>query len=95
MYKGCVSHLVVVRYLVTPHIRHLYMLQPLIRPHVMHVCLLLLLVRLYVRHARLGLHIASLKVRTTHIWSFTCGFACATAMGYARFRILFGTVIVL
>ena len=58
--------------------------------------MLLPLVRPYVRHARLGLHIAvSLKGRTTCIWSFGFGFACATAMGCIRFRLLFGTVIVL
>ena len=51
---------------------------------------LLLFVRLHVRHARLGLHIAvSLKGRTTRILSFGCGFACATAMGCAGFRLLF------
>ena len=48
------------------------MLQPLVRPHVMHECL--------------GLHIVvSLKGRTTHIWCFGYGFACATAMGCAGF----------
>ena len=58
-----------------------YVLLPLVRPHV--------------RHARLGLHIAvSLKGRTTRIWSFGCGFACATAMGCAGFRLSFGTIIV-
>ena len=68
--------------LVMPHVRHLYVLLPLVMPHV--------------RHARLGLYIAvSLKGRTTHIWSFGCGFACGTAIGYAGFRLLFGTIIVL
>ena len=58
------------------------MLQPLVRPHV--------------RHVRLGLYIAvNLKGRTTRIWSFGCGFACATAMGCAVFRLFLGTVIVL
>ena len=96
MYEGFISCLVVVRYLVMPHIRHMYVLQPLVRPHVRHVCVLQPLVRPHVRHARLGLHIAvSLKGRTTCIWSFGCGFACATAMGCAGFRLLFGTVIVL
>ena len=46
-------------------------------------------------HARLGLHIAvSLKGRTTRIWSFGRGFACATAMGCSGFRLSFGTIIV-
>ena len=79
-----------------PYVRHVYVLQPLIRPHVRHVCMLLPLVRPHVRHARLGLHIVvSFKGRTTRIWSFGCGFACATAMGCARFRLFFGTVIAL
>ena len=82
MYKGCISRSIVVWYLVKPHVRHVYVLQPLARPRVGHV--------------RLGLHIAvSLKGRTACIWSFGCGFACATAMGYAGFRVLFGTIIVL
>ena len=82
MYKGYVSHLVVAWYLVMPHIRH--------------VCMLLPFVRFYVRYAYLGLLIAvSLKGRTSHIWSFGCGFACATIMGCAGFRLLFGTDIVL
>ena len=46
-------------------------------------------------HARLELHIAvSLKGRTTCNWSLGCGFACATAMGCAGFRLSFGTIIV-
>ena len=70
------------QYLVKPHVRHVCVLQPPIRPHVM--------------HARLGLHIAvSLKGRTTCIWSFGCGFAYATAMGCAGFRLISGTAIVL
>ena len=82
MYEGYVSRLVVVQYLVRPHIKHVCMLPPLVRPHV--------------RHARLGLHIAvSLKGRATRIWSFGCGFARATAMGCSGLRLLFGTVIVL
>ena len=41
-----------------------------------------------VRHTRLGLHIAvNLKGRTTRIWSFGCGFTCATAMGCTGFRL--------
>ena len=95
MYEGYVSHSVVVWYLVMPHVRHVYVLQPLVRPHVRHVRVLQPLVRPYVRHTHLGLHIAaSLKGKTTHIWSFDCGFACAAAMGCAGFRLLFGTVIV-
>ena len=71
-------------------------MQPLVRPHVRHVCVLLHLVRPHVRHAHLGLHIAvSLKGRTTHIWSFGFGFACATAMGCSGFRLLFGIIIAL
>ena len=71
-----------VRYLVMPHVRQVCVLQPLLRPHV--------------RHARLGLHIAiSLKGRTTRIWSFGCSFACATAIGCARFRLLLDMIIVL
>ena len=46
-------------------------------------------------HARLGIYIVvSLKGRTTRIWSFGCSFACAIAMGYVGFRLLFGTIIV-
>ena len=68
MYEGYVSHLVVVRYLVMPHVRHVYVLLPIVRPHVRHVCVLLPLARPHVRHARLGLHIAvSLKGIITHI----------------------------
>ena len=70
------------RCIVIPHVRHVYVLQPLVRPHI--------------RHVPLGLHIAlSLKGKTTQIWSFGCGFACATAMGCVGFRLLFGTAIVL
>ena len=68
------------------------MLPPLVRPYVRHVGVLPLLVRPHVRHVYLGLHIAvSLKGRTTRIWSFGCGFTCATVMGCAGFRLLFGT----
>ena len=82
MYKGCVSRSVVVRYLGMPHIWHVDVLQPLVRPHVGHV--------------HLSLHIAvSLKGKTTRIWSFGCGFACAIVMGCVGFRLLFGTIIVL
>ena len=96
MYEGCVSCSIVVHYLVMPHVGHVYLLQPLVRPHIRHVCVLLPLVRPHVRHERLNLHIAvTLKGRTTHIWSFCCGFVCATAMGCAGFRLLFGTIIIL
>ena len=79
-----------------PHVRHVYVLQPLARPHVKHVCVLLPLVRPHVSHVRLGLHIVvNLKGMTTRIWSFGCGFICATAMGCAGFRIFFDTIIVL
>ena len=79
-----------------PHIRHVYILLPLVRPHVGHVCVLLPLVRPHVRHVHLGLHIAvSSKGKTTCIWSFAYSFACATTMGCAGFRPLFGTIIVL
>ena len=79
-----------------PHVRHVYELQTLVRPHVRHVCMLLPFVRAHIRHTRLGLHIeVSLKGRTARIWSFGCGFACATELGCAGFRLLFGTVIVL
>ena len=58
--------------------------------------MLLPLVMLHIRHACLGQHIAvSLKGRTTHIRSFGCGFACATTMGCAGFKLLFGIIIVL
>ena len=58
--------------------------------------MLLPILRPYVRHAHFHLYIAvGLKGRTTRIWSFGCGFASATAMGCAGFRLLFGTVIVL
>ena len=64
------------------------MLQPLVRPHIRYVCVLQPLVRPYVMHTRLGLHIAaSLKGRTTCIWSFSCGFACGTAMGCVGLRL--------
>ena len=60
------------------------------------MCELLPLVRPHIRHAGLGLHITvSLKGRTTRIWSFGCGFACATAMECAGFRLLFGIIIAL
>ena len=79
-----------------PPVKHAYVLLPLVRLHVRHVCMLLPLVMPHVRHAHLGLHIAiSLKVRTTRIWSFGCGFACATTMGCAGFKLPFGIITVL
>ena len=58
--------------------------------------MLLPLVMLHIRHVHLVLHVGvSLKKRATHIWSFGCGFACDTTMGYSGFKLLFGTVFVL
>ena len=96
MYEGYVSHLVVVRYLIMPHVRHVFVLLPLVRPHVRHVCVLLPLLMPNVMYVRLDLHVVvSLKGRTTRIWSFGCVFTCATAMGCAEFRLLFDTILVL
>ena len=82
MYEGYFSHLIVVQYFVMPHVRHVCVLLPFVRPHV--------------RHARLSLHIVvSLKGRTTCIWSFSYRFTCATTIGCAGFRLLFGIIIVL
>ena len=68
----------------------------LVRLYVRHVCMLLPLAMPYIRHAHLGLYIGiSLKGRTTHIWYFSCSFACATTMGCAKFRLSFGTTILL
>ena len=65
-----------------PHVRYVFVLLPCIRP--------------YVRHEHLGLYIAvRLKRRKTRIWFFGCGFACATTMGWDRFRKSFGMIIVL
>ena len=82
-------------YLVLPHIRHVYVAIASFKASCKAcMCMLLPLIRPHVRHARLGLHIAvSLKGRTASIWSFGYGFACATAMRYAGFRLLFGTII--
>ena len=72
-----------------PHARHVYVLLPLVRTHVWHVYMQLPLVMPHVRHAHLGLHIAiSLKGKTTCIGSYGCGFACATTMVCAGFRLL-------
>ena len=58
--------------------------------------MILPLVRPNVRHTHLGLHIVdSLKGRITCIWSFGFNLSCATAIGYAGFRLLFDTIIVL
>ena len=96
MYEGFISCLVVVWYLIMPHLRHVNVLMTLLRRLVRHVCMLLLFVRPHLRQACLGLHIAiSLKDRTTRILSFGCGFAYVTAMGCAGFRLLFGINIVL
>ena len=68
MYEVYISRLVVVQYLVIPHVRYVFVLLPLVRPHVRHVCVLLPHVMPHIKHARLGLHIAvSLKGRTTRI----------------------------
>ena len=65
-------------------------------PHERHVCMLLPLVKPRVRHAHLSLHIAiNLKVRTTHLWCFSCGFACDTTMGCGGFKLSFGIIILL
>ena len=88
MYEGYISCLVVARYLVMPRIRHVYVLLPLVMPHVRYVGVLLHIAMLHVKYMHLGLHIVvSLKGKTTSIWSLGCGFACATAMGYAGFRL--------
>ena len=95
MYEGYVSRSVVVRHLIMLYVSHVYVLLHFARPYIRHVRVLLPLVRPHIRHAHLGPHImVSLKGRTTCIWSFGCGFACATAMGCAGFRLLFGTIIV-
>ena len=65
-------------------------------PHVRHLCVLLPLVMPHVRHINLGLQmVLSLKGKTTYIWSFGCGFAYATTMECAGFRLLFGIIVVL
>ena len=64
MYEDYVSCLVVVQYLVMPHISHVYMLLPLARLHVKHLYVLLPLIMPHVRHTHLGPHIAaSLRVK--------------------------------
>ena len=91
-----ISHLVVAQYLVVPYVRHMYILLPLVKPYVRNVFVLLPLVIPHIRHAHLGLHIeASLKGGTTYIWSFGCGFVCATTIGCAGFKLPFGIIIVL
>ena len=96
MNERYISHWIVVWCLVMPHVRHVCVLLPIVRPHVRNLCVLLAFVMPHVKHARLGLYITvSLKGRTTHIWSFGFGFACATAMGCAGFRLFFDTIIAL
>ena len=70
--------------------------QPLVMPHVRHVCVLLPIVMPHIRYMDLDPYIGvSLKCRTTCSWSFSCGFAYATAMGYAGFKLSFGITILL
>ena len=70
IYEGYVSCPVVVQPLVMPHVRHICVLQPLVIPHI--------------SRAHLSLYIGvRLKGRKTCIWSFSCGFFCATTMGCA------------
>ena len=70
--------------------------QYLVMPHVRHICVLLPLKVLHVRYAQLGLYIGvRLEGRTTRIWYFGCGLACATTMGCSGFKLSFGTIIVL
>ena len=39
----------------------------------------------HIRHTRLDLHIVVIfKVRTTRIWPFGCGFACANTIGWVQ-----------
>ena len=72
------------------------MLMPLVRLYVRHVYVLLPLLIPHVRHAHFGLHIGvRLEGRTTCIWSFGCGFACATTIGCAGFDLSFGIIIIL
>ena len=54
--------------------------------------MLLLLVMLNIRHAHLGLTYTwdSLKGIAIRVYSFGCGFACATTMRCAGFQLLFG-----
>ena len=83
-------------YLVVLYIRHVCALLPLVRPYVKHLSVLLPLVMPHVRHPHLGLYIeVRLKGRITCIWSFGCGFDCATTMGSAGFRLSFAMIIVL
>ena len=80
VYESYVSYLVVMWYLLRPHVQHVCVLLPLVIPHI--------------RHAHLGLHIAvSLKDRTTHIWPFDCGFTCATKIEFSGLKLPFGIVI--
>ena len=82
MYKGYIGRPVVARPLVMPYVRLVYVLLHFVMPHI--------------RYVHLGLHIGvSLKGRTTHIWSFGSGFAFATSMGCAGFKLSFGIIILL
>ena len=92
VYERYFSCLLVARYHVMPHLRYVCVLLPLVRPHVRHLYVLLASCHASCKACtHLGLHIAAiLKGRKTHILSFDCGFACATAMGCAGFRLLFG-----
>ena len=73
------------------YVWHAYILVPLLRPHVRHVCVLMPFIMPHVRYAHLGLYIGViLKVRATRIWSFGCGFTCATTIGCAGFKLSFG-----
>ena len=76
------------------HVRYVYVLLPLVRPHIRNVYMLLPFVMPHIRYTHLDLYIAvSFKGRTTHIWFFGCGFAYATAMACAGFRLSFGTIV--
>ena len=58
--------------------------------------MLLSLTKPHVRYAHLGLYIAvSVKGRRPRIWSFGCGFACATTMGCAGFKLPFDIILIL
>ena len=64
-----------------PHVKHVCILLPLVRPHVSYVYVLLPLIISHVRHTYLGIYVgARMESRTTLVWSFGCGFACATIM---------------
>ena len=81
MYEGYISYLLVVWYLVMPHVGHVYVL-PFVLPHIRYMCL-----RLHI-----GVRVEG---TTTCIWFFGCSFACATIMGCAGLRLSFGIIILL